>query len=476
MAGGSGNCGSAAAGAAASVVIANLISGLDQTPRDTNGDGVIDALTVDQQNARVNLITTLVAALASGTGLDAQVATTSAAIEAENNKTRNFRLGNGKIARIADGPGEGLSVAQIIAKFGIDNHPDLKNIAGAYGTRDPEQLQAIVNLIAAGKSATEIKAVQADAAAAYGKDTPEAKAALVDIANGRSTTQELAATAQARSRTIDIAAHLANVRTNYDIEYGAGSYDALIAKGKIEDAATQARVDAAQARFDKEIGCVILCPAAIALAPIIAAEAGIVLGAKFGGGLLANTLATGTIAGGLNVGAEFGTNALTGEQTTTGGVAGAFTSGFVFGGGFVRYINPATGLFTTVRNGTVLGAASGAGGNGVQQATDKFGTGQPINTTELGISTLSSGLGGGLVAPIGRFIVPGNPFGINRFEPTFKRLETNLESGIIQNISTTSAVKGAVGAQVGELPKTAGQAAIDAAKKKLCAQRKDGCK
>jgi hypothetical protein len=195
-----------------------------------------------------------------------------------------------------------------------------------------------------------------DAGTAYGKGSAAAKAAFIDIGSGRSTTQDLAATAQSRAPKIDLAAHMAGVRTNYDATYGAGSYDALIVKGKIEDAETQARVDAAQARFNKEIGCVILCPAAIALAPIIAAEAGIILGAKFGGGLTANVIATGTIAGTLNVGAEVGTNRLSGETTTAGGVVGAFGSGFIFGGGLVRFGAPLAQKVGVIGSGAILGA------------------------------------------------------------------------------------------------------------------------
>ena len=379
MAGGSGNCGSAAAGAAASVVIANLISGLDRTPRDANGDGVVDALTIDQQNARVNLITTLVAALASGTGLDAQVATTSAAIEAENNKTRNFRLGNGKIARIADGPGEGLSVAQIIAKFGIDNHPDLKAIAGAYGTRDPEQLQAIVNLIAAGKSATEIKAVQADAAAAYGKGTPEAKAALVDIANGRST-------------PVDLVAHLANVRANYDSTNGAGSYDRLIAQGKVDDAATQARIDAAVSRANKELLLTFAAGPVGAAIPIIAGAAGTAAVANLGVSATTSAIQIGVTSAtgaGLNVGVTLGQNTILGDRTTPGQITASAITGAIFvpGLSLSRFNSPAL-------NATFTGGVGSGLGNLGGQIVDK---GTNINLLETSTNVIIGGVVGGFV-------------------------------------------------------------------------------
>ena len=90
VAGGSGNCGSAAAGAAASVVINNLLNAIDKDKAgvptfDANGN-IINPLSVPDQEARSNLVATLIAAIATGVGLDASAATTAGIIETQNNQ------------------------------------------------------------------------------------------------------------------------------------------------------------------------------------------------------------------------------------------------------------------------------------------------------------------------------------------------------------------------------------------------------
>ena len=406
VAGGNDGCGDAAIGAAASVVINNLITSASITPRDNNGDGVIDPLTTEEQQARVNIVTSLIAALASGAGLDAQVATTAAAIETENNKTRNFRLANGAVARIADGPGEGLSVQQIIAKFGIDNHPDLKAIAGAYGTRDADELQAIVNLIAAGKSATEIKQAQADAGTAYGKGSAAAKAAFIDIGSGRTTTAELAATARGSepviTRNINLAAHLQAVKFNYDAVNGIGAYDALIAEGRAADAATQVRVDAALAQADREFACLILCPVGAALVPIAIEVGGAYAIAQLGLEGLGAIGAKSAIGAGVNVTYTFAQNGILGQLPTSGQVAGSA----VAGGLFIPGINVAgrfSTLFSPATNAGLNGAVSNGLGNVVGQSLDtNFGQNGDINFPQLFVATGAGGVAGyigGTVAP-----------------------------------------------------------------------------
>lgn len=80
-AGGSGQCGGAAMGAAASVVLNNLLSTGTTTATDKDGK----PLTLSEQQARSNLVSTIVAAIASGVGLNANAATTAAQIETQNN-------------------------------------------------------------------------------------------------------------------------------------------------------------------------------------------------------------------------------------------------------------------------------------------------------------------------------------------------------------------------------------------------------
>ena len=429
VAGGNGGCGDAAIGAAASVVINNLITSASITPRDTNGDGVIDPLSAQEQQARVNLVTTLIAALATGAGLDAQIATTAATIETENNKTRNFRLANGAVARIADGPGEGLSVQQIIAKFGIDKHPDLSAISKAYGTRDPDELQAIVNLIASGKSGTEIIAARSAANEAFGKDTPQARAAFLDIGNGRTTTAEVQARAEANrivvssgsggfnqqpyAYRIDLVAHLQAVKLNYDATYGAGAYDALIAQGRAEDAATQARVNAALAQADREFACLALCiPGAVASViffPIAVEAAGTYATSATGLAGTSALLVKGGIGGTASLAyTEASSQALFGHAPSTGERIGSFTTGAIFAPGVFG-----VSQFSAPVNGAINGGASGFLANGGGQAID-FGLGTrdrfslPQLVTSTAVGSIAGGVGGTVQPYFGRTPSLGN--------------------------------------------------------------------
>jgi filamentous hemagglutinin family protein len=89
-AGGSGDCGSAAMGAAASVVLNNLLKDGKTTATDKEGN----ALTLEAQQARDNLISTIVGAIAQNTGLNPGSAVTSAQIEGQNNSEK---LINGRV-------------------------------------------------------------------------------------------------------------------------------------------------------------------------------------------------------------------------------------------------------------------------------------------------------------------------------------------------------------------------------------------
>lgn len=101
IAGGSGNCPSAATGAAASVVANYLVNELtganrraihpaDQQ-RDSNGN-VLSNESLADQDTRANLIATLVGSLASALGLNASVAISAAVIETRNNQLAGQRF------------------------------------------------------------------------------------------------------------------------------------------------------------------------------------------------------------------------------------------------------------------------------------------------------------------------------------------------------------------------------------------------
>ncbi len=94
-AGGSANCGAAALGASASVVLNNLINSANALEaRDIDGDGKIDPISLADQQVRANLVGTLIAAIATGAGIDAQAARNAGLIETENNALKIIVKGN----------------------------------------------------------------------------------------------------------------------------------------------------------------------------------------------------------------------------------------------------------------------------------------------------------------------------------------------------------------------------------------------
>ncbi len=97
QAGGQGDCGSAALGASSAAVINALIASASGNNSFTasvletqTGDGRIgNSLTLEEQQARVNLVSTILTGIASVAGLDVASATTAARIETENNSVRD---------------------------------------------------------------------------------------------------------------------------------------------------------------------------------------------------------------------------------------------------------------------------------------------------------------------------------------------------------------------------------------------------
>ncbi|USI74474.1 hemagglutinin repeat-containing protein [Sphingomonas morindae] len=101
-AGGSGDCTSGALGAAASVVVNDLLVSLD--PKKTDESRAVNAAgdpvptyTQEEQQARGNFVATLVAAIAAAAGLDTQAGTLSAQIETQNNSVETARGPGGPV-------------------------------------------------------------------------------------------------------------------------------------------------------------------------------------------------------------------------------------------------------------------------------------------------------------------------------------------------------------------------------------------
>ena len=96
-AGGSGSCGSAAMGAASSVVINYLLTSfVDADPKDANGNPIPRSL--EDQEARKNIVTTIIAGIATASGItDTNAAIIAAQIETENN---DLKLADGTIVPV----------------------------------------------------------------------------------------------------------------------------------------------------------------------------------------------------------------------------------------------------------------------------------------------------------------------------------------------------------------------------------------
>lgn len=292
VAGGSNSCGSAATGAAASVVVNYLLTAFadpkpaDGTPR-----------TLEDQQARTNLVSSIVAAIATGAGLDAHAATTAAIIETENNS--NAPLPSGTVIKVCGGA-DVVNCKDVNYFLGLPvDHPDradFNKIVAEYGTTDPDELNLIVAELKRHASDAEIREQLA-----YNRN------AIPSVGDGEVR--------------IDITGHIADIRSNYDAAHGLGAYDALILQGRAENAAREARGDAAQAQLNREFGILILSAPAIAGGGVLALE---------GGSLF---LAGNTVRGGFYI--------ASGTEAVTGGTRNLFTGNGtgVFGYG----LNQATG-------------------------------------------------------------------------------------------------------------------------------------
>jgi len=149
IAGGSGGCGGAALGAAASVVLNNLLSTGVSTATDASGK----PLSASDQQARSNLVATIVAAVAAGAGLDVNAATTAASIETTNNATTRTRYGAVCVAGTTSGCST-MTVQQMLAGNRENWAPVLESIAKALGSDDSGAIAAIYTQLSSNAAAT----------------------------------------------------------------------------------------------------------------------------------------------------------------------------------------------------------------------------------------------------------------------------------------------------------------------------------
>jgi filamentous hemagglutinin len=176
---GSGDCGSAALGAAASVALNNVINALVEEQGDANKDAIIDPLSAQESKARVDLVTTIVAGIAAGVGLDPGSAATAAQLEIENNGCA------GGVCYV--NAKEGLTQAQFRQK------PEYRLMLAALGSDS-----AVFACIAqSGSTSCGTGSERSDTLKAalddyYGNDAQGKDKALNDVIAGRTTIEDVA--------------------------------------------------------------------------------------------------------------------------------------------------------------------------------------------------------------------------------------------------------------------------------------------
>lgn len=165
---------------------------------------------------------------------------------------------------------------------------------------------------------------------------------------------------------------------------------------------------------------------------------------------------------------------LEGRLPTWGEGAGAFAGGALLGDGIVNA--PETLGGSVIAAGALRGGVVGFVSNQVQQGTDiSTGAQKGYSVTSAVVSTAAGTLTGGVISKVGTVKVPGVSSGRNNFAATAKGVRTRIANGNAQHISTSTAVKGAVGGQVGDAGRTAVGGALDGIKSWACKNTGIGC-
>jgi filamentous hemagglutinin len=276
-AGGSGDCGSAAMGAAVSVVLNELLKTGTTTYTDENGN----PLSADQQQARDNLVSTIVGAIAQASGLDVNSAVTASRIETENNSVKYVVI-NRKYVPVCETNNQGCSdrtVQQTMQEYdkGSPQRVTVDAIIDMFETSDPNEVAYYYNLfagaIAAGSNPTPAQMVQAKT---------EFAAAQQQAANSVFSQQA----------SSDAAA--SDITTNFSYSYAAAQtqigndprYLLWKAQEDVRTAVLNRYIADEQFKAELGIGSIVLVPATLAVGVIVlpvAAEAAAATSASLAG-------------------------------------------------------------------------------------------------------------------------------------------------------------------------------------------------
>jgi hypothetical protein len=380
-AGGSGDCTSAAVGASASVAINYLLTEfVDPQPKD-------GPRSLEDQEARKNLVTSIVAGIASATGMDANAAAVAAQIETENNdvkwvEARNISLEEAK---------KSLAVAEA-------------DIAANTATSEKSK-QAKANLLIYIANLEKAEAdYQADVAflatlnievGSNNGGTPMTREQVVALADQRRQDQARVATTLAR---------LEQAEQDYDAVHGYGAYRKMLAAEAAQAQATNDQATAAARRAQLELLCAgLACPALAGLGGAIATTTGLVtittnaLRPVF---IYSSTTATGGAAFNATAGASF--DYATGGDITLGSVTGDAAAGALFS---QSYLSWGQRLNSPLVRATTSSFVSGVAGETTTQTIDSvLVTGNlNLNGENIFLQGLYSGIGGGLSSFVPNF-------------------------------------------------------------------------
>jgi RHS repeat-associated protein len=174
------------------------------------------------------------------------------------------------------------------------------------------------------------------------------------------------------------------------------------------------------------------------------------------------------VGGLINTGIYTAGSLATGQQPTWGGAAGAFVTGGILGWAVDNA--PETGggsvaaTLAAMKYAAKWGAIAAPAGNAATQGINiANGSQSGINWMQLGISPVqgatSAALGEGLFPEAN---IPFLSYGRGSFNAVRKTMFTKYSNGTIQNMSASTAFKGAIGSQAASTYKTVGGAVWDA--------------
>jgi filamentous hemagglutinin len=416
---GGGNCGGSATGAAAAVVL-NYI--LTDFARPTTPAG--EQRSIEDQQARTNLVATVSSAIAATAGLDPAAMVTGAVIETENN-----------------------SVCQIVGTCLLLGKPIAAAEAEKQWTAYFHTLDG-ARAVAAYGSQRLVRECAGDVASGACKSGQERLLALQTVAINPTANVTVSL-----PRSVNVPALLDGVRAYYESQNGAGSYVRDMARADAVRAATAARVATAQSQFDKDMLAFVLTGPAVAgigvSAPLIGAGTAVGLGVEgtiIEGGL---TAVTGGLLNGLW---GEGQNRLTNAPLTWGGRIGSFVAGSVGAPGVLSFPKA-----SPVVGDALVGFIAESGGNATGQAFEFMSGGSNslsiTDALESGvIGGIGNATGGAILNRTGPFRVDGITAGRNNWESIYRGRLTAQNNGYIGNISPEVSIRGSIGRTTNSLP------------------------